>query len=155
VTISGSEPFFLGLPSASSNPADGVVTDIDATATSPTKVHTSLALIDASATTGVVDILAGATNTSSAGDFRDGVSLNTNITITYTGLTIKGGSGLDLIENDAKHGIVTDGNHANDEVILGGAGRRPPWVTVPAIWFSSGKATLGPMRHRVARSATV
>ena len=31
-------------------------------------------------------------------------------TISYTGLTIKGGSGSDIIENDAKNGIVTDGN---------------------------------------------
>jgi hypothetical protein len=121
VTISGSEPFVLGQP-GHSNAGDGVVTDIAATATSPTKIHSSLTLIDASATTGGVDILTGATNTSSAGDFDDGASLNTNITITYTGLTIKGGSGNDFIENDAKHGIVTDGNHANDTVILGGAG---------------------------------
>jgi hypothetical protein len=64
-------------------------------------------LIDASATTGHVDIYAGATNTSGVGPFVDGASLNPNITITYTGLKIKGGSGNDLIENDAKNGIVT------------------------------------------------
>ena len=82
--------------------------------------HSSLKLIDASATTGGVDIYAGATNTSSDGAFVDGGSLNANVTITYTGLTIKGGSGSDIIENDAKNGIVTDGNGA-DTVILAGA----------------------------------
>jgi hypothetical protein len=50
-------------------------------------------------------------------------SLNANVTITYTGLTIKGGSGNDGIENDAKNGIVTDGN-GNDSVVLGGAGAK-------------------------------
>jgi hypothetical protein len=37
VTISGSEDFALGVPTADSNSGDGVVTDIAATATSPTK----------------------------------------------------------------------------------------------------------------------
>jgi hypothetical protein len=69
-----------------------------------------------------VGIFAGATNTSADGTFDNGGSLNSNITITYTGLTIKGGSGRDFIENDAKNGIVTDGNGNDDEVILGGGG---------------------------------
>ena len=112
VTIKGLEPFFLGSSSANSNAGDGVVTDIDAMATSPTKIHSSLTLIDASATTGGVTISAGATNTSGAGDFDDGDPPFPNITITYTGLTIKGGSGDDSIENDAKNGTVTDGNGA-------------------------------------------
>jgi hypothetical protein len=68
-----------------------------------------------------VEIFAGATNTSAAGNFDNGASLNANVTITYTGLTIKGGSGNDAIENDAKNGIVTDGN-GNDAVVLAGAG---------------------------------
>jgi hypothetical protein len=98
------------------------VTDIAATAAAPTKIASSLKLIDASATTGDVDIFAGATNTSGGGDFRDGESLNANVTITYTGLTIKGGSGaLNFIENDAKNGIVTVGNGKFDHVLLGGA----------------------------------
>ena len=70
-----------------------------------------------------MNIFAGATNTSSDGDFDDGESLNANVTITYTGLTIKGGSGSDFIENDAKNGIVTDGN-GTDTVVLGGAGAK-------------------------------
>jgi hypothetical protein len=52
VTISGSERFELGLLTGQSNSGDGVVTDIAATATSPTKIHSSLTLIDASTTTG-------------------------------------------------------------------------------------------------------
>jgi hypothetical protein len=55
VTVSGSEDFNIG-SQANSNLGDGVVTDIAATAASPTKIHSSLTLIDASATTGHVDI---------------------------------------------------------------------------------------------------
>jgi hypothetical protein len=124
VTISGSEPFYLGDQTGNSNSGDGIVTDIAATATSPTKIASSLTLIDASATTGFVKIFAGATNTSGAGNFDNGASLNADVTITYTGLTIKGGSGQDFIENDAKNGIVTDGNHNSDLVILAGAGAK-------------------------------
>jgi hypothetical protein len=94
--------------------------EIAATATSPTTIASSLTLIDASATTGGVQILAGATNKSGAGPFDDGTDLNADITITYTGLTIKGGSGNDTIENDAQNGIVTAGNGI-DTVTLGGA----------------------------------
>jgi hypothetical protein len=122
VTVKGSEPFILGSPSGHSNSGDGIVT-IVATATSPTTIHSSLKLIDASAMTGSVEIFAGATNTSGDGAFVDGGSLNANLTITYTGLTIKGGSGNDIIENDAKKGIVTDGN-GTDVVALGGAGAK-------------------------------
>jgi len=53
------------------------------------------------ATTGGVTIYAGATGI--VGSF----------TTTYTGLKIEGGSGTDFIENDAKNGIVTDGNGAD------------------------------------------
>ena len=130
VTISGSEPFGLGSISADSNAADGVVTDIAATAASPTKIHSSLTLIDASATTGGLAIFAGATNTSSAGVFENGGHLNVNVTITYTGLTIKGGAGNDSIEDDAKNGIVHDGNGV-DTVTLGGAGAKATLGTGP------------------------
>jgi hypothetical protein len=67
VTLSGPQPFVLGGEYAGFNTDDGVVTDIGATATSLTTIHSSLKLIDASATTGGVTILAGATNTSGAG----------------------------------------------------------------------------------------
>jgi len=46
--------------------------------------------------------------------------VNADVTITYTGLEIKGGLGTDYIENDAKDGIVIDGNGNGDIVILGG-----------------------------------
>jgi hypothetical protein len=104
VTISGSEPFFLGSGTGNSLTGDGVVSS---GVGSNTSFHSSLTLIDASATTGGVEIFAGATNHSLG-------------TITYPGLTIKGGSGNDDIENDAKNGIVIDGN-GKDQVALGGA----------------------------------
>jgi hypothetical protein len=124
VTINSSAGFVFGAATSHSNNGDSVVTDIAATATSPTTIHSSLRLIDASASTGPLEIAAGATNTSGAVNFSNGESLNANVTITYTGLTIKGGSGRDLIDNDAKNGIVTDGNSNGDEVILGGAGAK-------------------------------
>jgi hypothetical protein len=124
VTISGAEEFFLRGEFNQSNSMDGVVTDIAATAATPTTIHSSLTLINASATTGGVTIDAGATNTSSSGQFLNGATLNANVTITYTGLTIRGGSGTDDIENDAKKGVVTDGNGTGDFVILGGAGAK-------------------------------
>jgi hypothetical protein len=109
VTIAGSEPFSLGSASGSSITGDGVVTQSLVGMVSPVKIHSSLALVDASATTGGVTIYAGATIT-----FGD-------VTLTDTGLTIKGGSGVDIIENDAKNGVVTDGNGDGDTIILGGA----------------------------------
>jgi hypothetical protein len=142
VTISGAEKFSLGSDTGHTNSDDGVVTDIAATATSPTKIASSLALIDASATTGVVEIFAGATNTSGAGPFENGASLNANITITYTGLKIKGGSGNNVIENDAKNGIVTDGN-GTDTVILGGAGAKVTLGTGTGDRVAVGTSDLG------------
>jgi hypothetical protein len=123
VTVSGSENLQLGFPTFA-NSGDGVVTDIAATAASPIKIHSSLTLIDASTTTGELDILAGATNSSGSGIFKNGGSLNANVTITYTGLTIKGGSGRDVIENDANKGVVIESNTNNDEIFLGGAGAK-------------------------------
>ena len=73
VTIKGSEAFSLGSGlSGESNSGDGAVTDVNAKAASATAIHSSLTLIDASATSGGVIIYAGATNTSGAGDFQDG-----------------------------------------------------------------------------------
>jgi hypothetical protein len=142
VTVSGPEDFNIG-SQANSNLGDGVVTDIAATAASPTKIHSSLTLIDASATTGHVDIFAGAANTSGAGPFDNGASLNPNITITYTGLKINGGSGTDIIENDAKNGIVTVGNGDADHVFLGGAGAKATLGTGTGDVVAVGISTLG------------
>jgi hypothetical protein len=116
VTISGSEPFILGSSTGDSNTGDGVVTDILVMPKSSTTIHSSLTLIDASAATGDLEISAGATNISSG---------RLNFTITYTGLVIKGGSGSNFIENDAKNGLVRDGNANSDTtVLLGGAGAK-------------------------------
>jgi len=120
VTIKGAEKFVLGA-TGTSNVGDGVVTDIDAAPKSAKTIASSLELIDGHDTTGTLIIYAGASNTSGAGDFANGASLNANATITYTGLKIEGGKGNDVIENDANKGIVTDGNGI-DTVILGGAG---------------------------------
>jgi hypothetical protein len=151
VTTSGAVDFFLRGLSNQSNNADGVVTDIAATAASPTTIHSSLTLINASATTGGVNIEAGATNTSSDGQFLNNASLNANVTITYTGLTIKGGSGTDGIENDAKKGIVTDGNGSGDFVILGGAGATAVVGTGATDQVDVGKSFIG--THETAGSA--
>jgi hypothetical protein len=142
VTISGLEPLRLGVDTGHSNSGDGGVTDIAATASSPTTIHSSLTVIDASATTGTVEILAGATNTSGGGNFQNGGSLNANVAITYTGLTIKGGSGDDLIENDAKNGIVTVGN-GHDTVTLGGPGAKATLGTHAGDRASVGFSVLG------------
>jgi len=149
VTLKGSEPFTLGSPAGASNAGDGVVTFGD---TLSTKIASSLTLINASATTGGVTIYAGATNAVSDGAYV--VNEVSGETITYTGLTIKGGSGSDIIENDAKNRIVTDGN-GTDTVILAGAGAKPPWDTVPSMLFSSGIATWEPMRQPETPSAIV
>ena len=142
VTIGGSERFFLGSDTGHSNNGDGVVTDITATAASPTTIHSSLTLIDALATTGGVEIEAGATNTTGAGQFENGGSLPANVAISYTGLTIQGGSGNDLIENDAKNGIVTDGN-GKDIVELGGAGAKATLGNGPGDRVAVGLSNLG------------
>jgi hypothetical protein len=129
VTITGSEHFILGSTLGLSNVDDGVVTAVAATAASPTTIHSSLTLINASTTTtGGVEILAGATNTSGAGDFQDGFGLNSNITI---------------IENDAKNGIVTDGNGIDDEVTLGGAGAKATLGTGTGDLVAVGGSNLG------------
>jgi hypothetical protein len=121
VTITGSSPFYLGGTGAP-NSGDGVVTDSAISAAGvATTTAASLTLIDASATTGGVVIMAGASNVA-AGAYVNGGTLAANNTITYTGLTIKGGSGQDQIENDANNGLVIDGNHNGDVIYLGGSG---------------------------------
>jgi hypothetical protein len=143
VTISGSENFVLDNPGLA-NSGDGVVTDIDAGAVAPITIHSSLKLIDASAATSQLQIDAGATNTSGSGNFQNGGSLNANVTITYTGLTIKGNSSSDdFIENDAKNGSVTVGNGTFDNVILGGAHAKATLGTGPADRVDVGSSSLG------------
>jgi hypothetical protein len=144
VTISGFEKFVLGNPTGLANSGDGVVTDIDAGAVAPITIHSSLKLIDASAATSQLQIDAGATNTSVSGNFQNGGSLNNNVTITYTGLTIKGNSSPDdFIENDAKNGIVTVGNGTFDNVFLGGAHAKATLGTGPGDRVDVGSSGLG------------
>jgi Domain of unknown function (DUF4214) len=140
VTITGSNSLYLGENTDTSHGAgpnnnDGVVTDSGiAAATSPTTTASSLHLIDASATTGGVHIFAGASNVAGA-TYHDGTVLSANNTITYTGLTIKGGSGQDYIYNDANNGVVIEGNHNNDLISLGGSGA--------SATFGSGASDIG------------
>jgi hypothetical protein len=141
VTIKAALPFSLGSNSDNSNTGDGVVTGLEFLST-PTTIHSSLTLINASATSGPVTIYAGATNTPSNGAYEDGASFG-NVTVTYTGLTIKGGSGTDFIENDAKNGVVTDGNGSGDTVVLGGAGAKAILGTGPDDIVYVGTSDLG------------
>lgn len=89
ITLTGANKFLLGT----------VHTDTAATLTADTA--SSLVKIDASATTGGVTITAGATDTV------------TTHNLTYTGLTILGGTGGDTIENDAANGVITEGATAS------------------------------------------
>jgi hypothetical protein len=93
VTLDGSANFTLGVQSMQ----NGISTDTGArNQASPVYVVSSLKTIDASATTGMVTISAGK---SEAGG---------NLMVNYTeGLTIVGGSGKDIIENDAlQNGVI-------------------------------------------------
>jgi hypothetical protein len=140
VTLSGTGiSLGVGYPAYA---GDGVVTDIDATATSPVTIHSSLTLVDASATTSEVDILVGATNTGGT-VFANGTILNSNVTITYDGLTVEGGSGSNYIENDANQGVITDGNGGGDEVTLGGAGASTTLGTGSSDMATVGASNLG------------
>ena len=90
VTITGAHLFGLDAVHTDSMLAAGTAT-----------VASSLTTIDASATTGGVYIAAGTSDT-----------FNGN-TITYTGLTIKGGTGGDTIINHAANGVITEGATAS------------------------------------------
>ena len=86
----------------------GVHTDFDAGISGDTA--SSLTTIDGSGTTGGVVIVAGDT------DLVNGHNL------TYTGLTIKGGSGNgDFLYDGANSGVVTDGSGNHDAIVLGGS----------------------------------
>ena len=141
VTISGFQEFVLGAGTGQPNSGDGVVTDTELSV-GGIKLHSSLTLIDASAMNGDVSIFGGASNTAGAGNYLDGGGPNSGVTITYSGLTIRGGSGNDAIENDANKGIVTDGN-GHDTVILGGAGAKASLGTGAGDLVDVGFSNLG------------
>ena len=102
VTVTGNDYFWLGYNG-------GVSTD-HATTTATT-FNSSLTKIDASATTGGVLIYAGNSTDDAAAAI-----------VTYTSLTLQGGSGVgDILYNGANSGVVTDGNGRADAVWLGGS----------------------------------
>jgi len=110
VTVTGNDAFVMDGAVPSQN---GVDTDAGlAAAATATTTQSSLTLIDASAVTATVTILAG-----------DNFIPSANNTVSYTGLTIKGGSGnADALYNGATNGVIIDGNGHNDAVGLGGSG---------------------------------
>lgn len=93
---------------------DLVIGDVDTNATATAGVATSTAAvltsIDGSAATGDLDITAGASATVG------------NVTTTYNGLTIKTGSGDDVVANAALLGVVETGEGA-DAVTVDAAGQ--------------------------------
>jgi S-layer protein len=94
--------------------ADGVYQNstLDAANTATADVQAGLTLIDASATTGGVNIWAGVSD----GLAGSGASEVFQI---YDGLTIKGGSGSDMIRNSAETGVTTGGD-GKDWLIVDG-----------------------------------
>jgi len=90
--------------------ADGIYQNstLDAANTATADVQAGLTLIDASASTGGVDIWAG-TDDALTGSYDQ----------IYDGLTIKGGSGSDMIRNDAYMGVTTGGAGADWLVVNG------------------------------------
>ena len=154
VTISGSEPFGLGSISADSNAADGVVTDIAATAASPTKIHSSLTLIDASATTGGLAIFAGATNTSSAGVFEM-AGTSTSTSRSRTPGSRSRAARVTIPSRTTLRTVSSTMATASIQSPWAEPVQRPPWAPVPTIMFTSGLATWGPMRQPVPPSAIV
>ena len=90
-----------------------------ATTTATANAASSLATIDASATTGGIEIAAG-----------DQVEIGTSaFYTTYAGLTIDGGSGSDFIYNGATSGARVDGSGKGDVDAVEGVGS---YVTVGA-----------------------
>jgi len=80
-------------------------------------VQAALTTIDASATTGGVNIWAGVSE-----KFQKTVNnsaTDTDYSQIYDGLTIKGGSGSDMIQNSAKNGVTTGGD-GKDWLIVDG-----------------------------------
>jgi len=100
-----------GVPTAATWTTDGVAQQTVAPTTAPTaNVASSLTSIDASSTTGGVNIYAGVS---------DAIAGGSGFSTVYTGLTITGGSGADALRNDAASGI-TNGGAGNDWIEVGG-----------------------------------
>ena len=99
-----------GATFAGGSDADGVYQNstLDDLNTATADVQAGLTLIDASATTGGVNIWAG-TSDALTGSWNQ----------IYDGLTIKGGSGSDMIRNSAEEGVTTGGD-GKDWLIVDG-----------------------------------
>ena len=115
IVISGANAFVLGDYVSATSYTDGVDQYTTAPTVAITDVNTAAGLktIDASASTGGVTIVAGATQTN-----LHSVSGNSLI---FTGLTITGGSGADKLVNTAASGVVNGGD-GNDAITVTGTG---------------------------------
>ncbi len=98
ITITGTQAFTLG----------GVLQNNAAPSTTASNVAAALKTIDGSAATGVLTITAGS---------DDELANNTAVSTVFDGLTITGGSGADVLRNDAKGGVV-NGGAGNDSITL-------------------------------------
>ena len=96
ITITGTQAFTLG----------GVLQNNAAPSTTAANVAAALKSIDGSAATGVLTITAGS---------DDALANNSAVSTVFDGLTITGGSGADVLRNDAKGGVVNGG--AGDDTI--------------------------------------
>jgi hypothetical protein len=112
VTITGSNAFVLGVYGSATSYTDGFNQYTTAPTVALTDAITAAALktIDASAATGAVTIVAG----SSVANGHSGSS-----TLSYSGLTITGGSGADKLVNTATSGIVNGGDGADSITVTG------------------------------------
>jgi len=97
------------------NAADGIYQNstLDGLNTATADVQAGLTLIDASGSTGGVGIWAGTS------DALVGTNTATWKYQIYDGLTIKGGSGSDMIRNDAAAGVTTGGAGADWLIVNG------------------------------------
>jgi len=128
IVITGSKEFTLGdiaatrdsttqvVTAAGTMTADGVYQNktLDGLNTATANVTGALKTIDASASTGGVNIWAGVTDELVAASTPVAA-----VTQKYDGLTISGGSGSDFIRNSAKLGVTT-GGAGNDWLIVDG-----------------------------------
>jgi len=113
VTRDGTSQNVTAADFTTNSPSDGIYQNstLDAADTATADVQAALTLIDASGSTGGVGIWAGT---------KDALTASWNQI--YDGLTIKGGSGSDMIRNDAKAGVTTGGDGADWLVVNGSLG---------------------------------
>jgi hypothetical protein len=122
ITITGSNAFVLGAYTNATTYTDGVeqYTTAPTTAIADATTTAALTSIDASAATGAVTIVAGATQVDVHGD-NDASTDDADTNLIFTGLTITGGSGADKLVNTAAAGIVNGGDGADAITVTGAA----------------------------------